>query len=368
MKGPDEITGTDRVVKTVTLTQDSIERMISCPVSGQIYHQAVLLIGSGYTFEMEVALKLMESDNPICPITKKPITGFEVNRGMMDLVDHYLAMYPNARANQYTPNAEAADVQVTQAARNDNQGLEAQALDTPESPEPPRPDLYLPDPAVAIANPLSRAGLFRAQSPPVSYSLPIAFLIKPVPAEQVDMNNGLIKLSCVSIGGDVAVKKHFATAMSILSGNFASTLGLIFTQVVHNNCRYDLSTVTCPAPIRDLTLQGIFKKANFIMIFAGGIHIEYIDRWVDFAKNCLPDGQLYWVDDTAVAGQRLVACQELQGENLLHRRLPALSESDCKSAGLQLFEEAKTRALNNVNVVRQEASQSPPEQSNCRLM
>lgn len=363
-----EITDTDRVVKTVRLTQDTIERMISCPVSGQIYRQAVLLIGSGYTFEMEVALKLMESDNPICPITKKPITGFEVNRGMMDLVDHYLATYPNARPGQYTPNAEAAEDQVLQAAPNDNQDLEPQVLDVPQLPVPEHPALPIPNLEVAIVNAPSRIGLFRAQSPPVCYSVPVAILIKTLPAEQVDMHNGKIKLSCVSIGGNVEEKKHFADAMSKSPVSYPITLGLTFSLVVHNSCYYQLTTITRPAPIMDVGHKPIYNKANFIVIFARDHHIKHIDRWIDLAKNNLPDAQLYWVDDTAVAGQRLVACQEFPRESLLQRRFPRLSRSDCNLMGLQLLEEAKTRALTNVNAVRQEASQSPPEESNCRLM
>lgn len=368
MESKGEMTDTDRVVKTVRLTQDAIERMISCPVSGQIYFQAVLLIGSGYTFEMEVALKLMESDNPICPITKKPITGFEVNRGMMDLVDHYLATYPNARAGQYTPNAEATDGQVPQAPPNDSRALEAQALDEPELPVPEHPAPPIPNPTVAIVNSLRRTALFRPQSPPVSYSLPIAILIKTVPVEQVDVLNGVIKLSCVSIGGNVEEKKHFVDALTTYSASYSSTLGLTFSLVVHDNCHYQFTTVITPAPIMDESQKSFFNKANFIVIFARDHHIKNIDRWIDLAKNYLPDAQLYWVDDTAVVGQRLVACQEFPRESLLGRRFPTLSRSDCNLLGLQLFEEAKTRVLNNVNGVRQEASPSPPEESNCQLM
>lgn len=87
-----------RVVRTISLPQSEFERAISCPVNLQIFHTPVLLIGTGYTYERDVILKLLEeSENPICPITKKPFSAFEINRSMMDLVEQYLAVFPTPK-------------------------------------------------------------------------------------------------------------------------------------------------------------------------------------------------------------------------------------------------------------------------------
>lgn len=79
------------------------ESMITCPITKQIFHTPVTLRGSGQTIEEEQAKIILQKPNPICPLTRLPITGYDVNWALKDIVSQYMLAHPSA--DQYQPSA-----------------------------------------------------------------------------------------------------------------------------------------------------------------------------------------------------------------------------------------------------------------------
>ncbi len=327
-----------RVVATVALAQDEIEIILSCPITHQIYHTPVILIGSGYTLEKEEAIKLLKSDNPLCPITKLPFTSFEVNRGMMDIVRHYLERYPAARSDQYTPTI-TVDAPVVQAAPNNNQDLEAQALDLPE----------------LLAQPLLRA----PNLAPVVGN-----------AHNNDMQaDEMIYMKSLCLGSESEQKFHFTMSLrdDVPGENYNLNLG-DFIVLTQGNCRFRIFHTAGQERFRIINSK-YYSDVNFVLIFANDA-LEDLDSWLSECIRYMHEPQLYWINSNAAVGQRLVACQELPHESIRHNRFPVLSKRNYAQVGLELLDEAKTLVLQNVNVNVAEpaAPQHPPAGGICTVM
>lgn len=75
--------------------------VVTCGITGQIFHTPVSLVGSGKTVEEDVAKKILATNNPVCPYSKQPVTGYDTNWTVKDMVEVYMKANPDA--DQYKP-------------------------------------------------------------------------------------------------------------------------------------------------------------------------------------------------------------------------------------------------------------------------
>jgi hypothetical protein len=86
------------------LNKEKLEELLSCPITRQIFYKPVKLLlvddseHSGAIVEEAVASRLVN-----CPFSNKPIDRYIPAREIANLVDLYLAIYPEEKANQYLP-------------------------------------------------------------------------------------------------------------------------------------------------------------------------------------------------------------------------------------------------------------------------
>ncbi len=374
---------TIRVVQSVVLAQTEIERIISCPVTCEIFHTPVILIGSGYTVEKEIALQLLSSDKPLCPITQLAITSFEVNRGMLDLVRYYLTSYPDACSEQYNPKNSTDYAPKIQVAleNNNNQEIGAQAATLSELPaQPPQCAPNLPS---AVGNAqgsnvdIQALVRHRAEIRPNNdvHRLPVAAMIVPSPPQNVNLERDeemLLKLFCFA--NESGQRKHFIEQFSgHESGPFQFNLGLEFKTVKVGYSRISIWNTVGQLPFQNI-LRTYCRDSHIVFIFANEA-LDDLDRWLRVCNESLNYPQLYWIDSTAAVGQRFVACQELPLESIRQNRFPALSEFHYKQVAKGLLEEATKLVLRNVNVIVKggDPEQLPPppaasDGGGCRVM
>jgi len=86
------------------LNKEKLEELLSCPITRQIFYKPVKLLlvddseYSGAIVEESAASRLVN-----CPFSNKPIDRYIPAREIANLVDLYLEIYPEEKANQYLP-------------------------------------------------------------------------------------------------------------------------------------------------------------------------------------------------------------------------------------------------------------------------
>jgi|GEM_PF-2321629 len=80
----------------------NLEKNLICPVNLCIFLNPVVLIPSGITVEEQTALELL-AKNSLCPLTRKPITGYVENNVLKSMVGDFLQQFPQKRSEQFVP-------------------------------------------------------------------------------------------------------------------------------------------------------------------------------------------------------------------------------------------------------------------------
>ncbi len=86
-----------------------IPNSLLCPITHQILKHPVTLFPSGIVIEQQAADKIIVND-PVCPITRKPIKAYSKAYKVEEMIEEFLKEYPIAKNEQYVPEAPFTEV------------------------------------------------------------------------------------------------------------------------------------------------------------------------------------------------------------------------------------------------------------------